>query len=66
VHEHLQDITHLIALGCLLLMLLTGIAYYSRRFRVTAEAWTLIMGKGHRLPVLRQSLGRIHIGKISE
>ena len=46
MHEQLQDITHLIAFGCLLLMLLTGIAHYSRRSRLPAEAWTLIIGLG--------------------
>ncbi|MDZ7759206.1 MAG: hypothetical protein U5L00_02990 [Desulfovermiculus sp.] len=46
MHEQLQDITHLIAFGCLLLMLLTGVAHYSRRSRLPAEAWTLIIGLG--------------------
>lgn len=36
----------MIAFGCLLLMLLTGIAHYSRRSRLPAEAWTLIIGLG--------------------
>lgn len=46
MHEQLQSITHLIAFGCILLVLLTGVAHYSRRSRLPAEAWILMIGLG--------------------
>ena len=46
MHDQLQNITHVIAFGCLLLVLLTGVAHYSRRSRLPAEAWVLIIGLG--------------------
>ena len=38
--------THLIASACILLLLFTGVAHYSRRSRLPAEAWMLMIGLG--------------------
>ena len=46
MHEQFENITHLIIFGCLLLLLLTGVAHYSKRSRLPAEAWILIIGLG--------------------
>ena len=46
MHEHLQHMIHVISFVCLLLVLLTAIAHYSKRSRLPAEAWTLIIGLG--------------------
>jgi len=46
MHAHLQHMIHGISFICLLLVLLTAIAHYSKRSRLPAEAWTLIIGLG--------------------
>ena len=46
MHAHLQHMIHGISFVCLLLVLLTAIAHYSKRSRLPAEAWTLIIGLG--------------------
>ena len=46
MHAQLQSMTHLIASACILLLLFTGVAHYSRRSRLPAEAWMLMIGLG--------------------
>ena len=44
MHQELQQASHVAATLCLLLLLLTAVRHYARRWVLPAEAWVLIIG----------------------